>query len=75
VKLFKLKNTHTKNSNGTKLFSNRTEILQTDELSMGASASAVLAEAYIQNMEHKHMYPILIKTKQSGTLDMWVKTV
>jgi hypothetical protein len=41
-----------KNSNGTKLFSILTEILQTD---------TILANVYIQNIEHKQIYPILIK--------------
>jgi hypothetical protein len=36
-------------------------ILKTDGLAMGAPISAILAESYIQNMKHKHMYPILIK--------------
>jgi hypothetical protein len=42
---------------------------------MGASASTILAEAYIQNMEHRQMYQISIKTKQSDTLGMWVTTI
>jgi hypothetical protein len=28
---------------------------------MGAPTSAILAEAYIQNMEHKQIYPIIMK--------------
>jgi hypothetical protein len=34
---------------------------QTDGLAMGAPASAILAEIYIQNMEHTQIYNILIK--------------
>jgi hypothetical protein len=34
---------------------------QTDGLAMGAPTTAVFAEAYIKNMEHKQIYPILIK--------------
>jgi hypothetical protein len=33
---------------------------------MGAPTSAILAEAYIQNIEHKQIYPILIKHKIIG---------
>jgi hypothetical protein len=32
-----------------------------DGLAMGAPASAVLAEEYIQNMKHHQIYPTLIK--------------
>jgi hypothetical protein len=34
---------------------------QTDGLALGAPTSAVISEAYIQIIEHKQMYPILIK--------------
>jgi hypothetical protein len=34
---------------------------QTDWLAVGAATSAILAEAYIQNMEHKQIYQIIIK--------------
>jgi hypothetical protein len=34
---------------------------------MGAPTSSVLAEAYFQYMEHKQLYPILMKYKK---LDM-----
>jgi hypothetical protein len=34
---------------------------QIDGLSMGAPISAILAEIYIQNMEHTQIYNILIK--------------
>jgi hypothetical protein len=33
---------------------------------MGASASAILSKAYIQNMEHKQIYPMLIKHQIIG---------
>jgi hypothetical protein len=33
---------------------------------MGAPTSAILAEAYIQNMEHKQIYPILTKHQIIG---------
>jgi hypothetical protein len=33
---------------------------QTDGLGMDAPAS-IFAEAYVQNMEHKQIYPILVK--------------
>jgi hypothetical protein len=39
---------------------------QTEGLAMGAPTSAILAETYIQHMEHKHLYPILIKHKITG---------
>jgi hypothetical protein len=34
---------------------------QVDELAMGAPTSSILAEIYIQNMEHTKTHPILIK--------------
>jgi hypothetical protein len=34
---------------------------QTDGLAMGAPTSSILAETYIQHMEHKQIYPILKK--------------
>jgi hypothetical protein len=34
---------------------------ETEELAMGASTSAILAETYIQHMEYKQIYTILIK--------------
>jgi ABC-type Na+ transport system ATPase subunit NatA len=34
---------------------------QTDGLSMGAPTSSMLAETYMQHMEHKQIYPILTK--------------
>jgi hypothetical protein len=34
---------------------------QTDGLVMGAPTSSLLAKPYIQHMEHKQIYPILIK--------------
>jgi hypothetical protein len=34
---------------------------ETDGLAIGAPTSSVLAETYIQHMEHKHIYPILKK--------------
>jgi energy-coupling factor transporter ATP-binding protein EcfA2 len=34
---------------------------QTDGLAMGTPTSATLAAAYIQNIQQKHIYPILIK--------------
>jgi hypothetical protein len=34
---------------------------QIDGLTMGAPAPSLLAETYIQHMEHKHIYQILIK--------------
>jgi hypothetical protein len=39
---------------------------QIDGLAMGAPISAILAEIYIQHMEHKQMYPILIKQQIIG---------
>jgi hypothetical protein len=33
---------------------------------MGAPTSAILAEIYIQYLEHKQLYPILIKQKIIG---------
>jgi hypothetical protein len=36
---------------------------QTDGLAMGAPTSAILADIFIQHMEHKHLYPIL-KTQE-----------
>jgi hypothetical protein len=39
---------------------------QTEGLAMGAPTSAILAETYIQHMEHKHIYPILINHKITG---------
>jgi hypothetical protein len=33
---------------------------QTEGLAMGATTSAVLAETFIQHMEHEYLYPILI---------------
>jgi hypothetical protein len=35
-------------------------------LAMGAPTSAILAETYIQHMEHKHLYQILLKHKIAG---------
>jgi hypothetical protein len=43
---------------------------QIDGLAMAASASAVLAKAYNQNIESKQIYPILIKHQIIGTKDM-----
>jgi hypothetical protein len=34
---------------------------QTDGLAMGAPTSSILAETYIQYMEHTQIYPILVK--------------
>jgi hypothetical protein len=34
---------------------------QTDGLAMGASISAKISEAYIQNLDRKQIYPILVK--------------
>jgi hypothetical protein len=39
---------------------------QTDGLALGAPTSAILAEAYIQNMEHKQIYAILTKRQIIG---------
>jgi hypothetical protein len=39
---------------------------QIDGLAMGAPTSAITSEAYIQNMEHKQIFPILIKHKITG---------
>jgi hypothetical protein len=39
---------------------------QTEGLAMGAPTSAILAETYIQYMEHEQIYPILIKHKIIG---------
>jgi hypothetical protein len=36
---------------------------QTERLAMGAPTWAILAETFIQHMEHKHIYPVL-KTQQ-----------
>jgi hypothetical protein len=36
---------------------------QTDGLAMGAPTSSLLAETYIQHMEHTQIFPILIKKK------------
>jgi hypothetical protein len=33
---------------------------------MGAPTSAILAEAYIQHMQHKRIYPVLIKHQLIG---------
>jgi hypothetical protein len=41
-------------------------ILKTERLAMGARISAILAESYIKNMEHKQIYPILIKHQLIG---------
>jgi hypothetical protein len=41
---------------------------QNDGLAMGASTSSVLAEIYIQHMEHTQIYPILKKTTNSRIL-------
>jgi hypothetical protein len=38
----------------------------TNGLAMGASTSAILAETYIQHVEHKQIYPILIKQQITG---------
>jgi hypothetical protein len=52
----KRNSTHTKNSNGTKLFSIQTQILQKKKegLAMGAATSTIYAEACIQNMGHRY---------------------
>lgn len=34
---------------------------QTDGLAKGAPSSSILAETYIQHLEHKQIYPILRK--------------
>jgi hypothetical protein len=34
---------------------------QTDGLAMGAPTSSILAETYIQHLEHTQIYPILIQ--------------
>jgi hypothetical protein len=34
---------------------------QTDGLAMGAPTSAIIAETYMQYMEHTQIYPILVK--------------
>jgi hypothetical protein len=39
---------------------------QTEGLAMGAPTSAILAEVYIQNMEHKQLYPILTRHQIMG---------
>jgi hypothetical protein len=39
---------------------------QTEGLAVGATTSAILAEVYIQYMEHKQLYPILIKDQIIG---------
>jgi hypothetical protein len=39
---------------------------ETEGLAMGAPPSAILAEAYIQNMEHKQIYPVLLNHKIIG---------
>jgi hypothetical protein len=39
---------------------------QTEGLAMGAPTSAILAEIYMQHMEHKQIYPISIKHKIVG---------
>jgi hypothetical protein len=39
---------------------------QTVRLAMGAPTSAILAETYIQHIEHKQIYPILIKHQVIG---------
>jgi hypothetical protein len=39
---------------------------QIEGLAMGAPTSAILAEAYIQHMEHTQLYPILIKHQIMG---------
>jgi hypothetical protein len=39
---------------------------QTDGLAMGAPTSAITSEAYIQNMEHKQIFPILVKHQIAG---------
>jgi hypothetical protein len=39
---------------------------KTDRLAMGAPTSAIISEAYIQNMEHKQIYPILVKCQITG---------
>jgi hypothetical protein len=36
---------------------------QTEGLAMGAPTSAILAETYIQHMEHKQLYKILLNTR------------
>jgi hypothetical protein len=42
---------------------------QTEGLAMGAPTSAILAEIYIQYIEHKQLYPVLLKQKSSDTSD------
>jgi hypothetical protein len=39
---------------------------QTEGLTMGAPTSAILAEIYIHNIEHKQLYPVLLKRKIIG---------
>jgi hypothetical protein len=39
---------------------------QTDGLAMGAPTSAILAETYLQHMEHEQIYPILIRQEIIG---------
>jgi hypothetical protein len=39
---------------------------QTEGLAMGAPTSAILTGIYIQNMEHKQIYPMLLKHKIIG---------
>jgi hypothetical protein len=39
---------------------------QTDGLAMGAPTSAILAQTYLQHMEHEQIYPILIKQQIIG---------
>jgi hypothetical protein len=38
----------------------------TEGLAMGAPTSTILAETYLQHMEHKHLYQILLKHKIAG---------
>jgi hypothetical protein len=33
---------------------------------MGAPTSTIISEAYIQNLEHKQMYPVLVKHQIAG---------
>jgi hypothetical protein len=39
---------------------------QLNRLAMGAPLSAILAEAYIQNMDHKEICPVLVKLQIIG---------
>jgi hypothetical protein len=39
---------------------------QTEGVAMGAPTSVILAEVYIQHMEHKQLYPILTRYQIMG---------